>query len=125
MSFSCVSKRQIFKRRARLSKDIELSLNGSRDISQIRLHLNVPDFSHGLRTLLRQAVKASHLGETVILRVRLHLHSESRNDRHGSASEVIENVGASVKTLSLRPKGTLRVEVIDKGMGFSEVGYLG
>ena len=80
------------------------------------------DFAYGLRTLLRQAVKASPPGETVILRLRLQLHSEGQNDRHGSTSEIIETVGGSVKTLTLRPKGTLRIEVIDKGMGFSEVG---
>ena len=63
------------------------------------------------------------------LRVRLLLLSEmygvaQDGEQHGrDADAPIETVGPGAKTLTLHPRGMLRVEVIDKGMGFSEVCY--
>ena len=81
------------------------------------------EFSYGLRTLLRQAAKASPLGEAVVLRVRLDLLNEAAGGEPASGiAEVIEPIGSSSsKKMLLLPKGTLRIEVIDCGMGFSEV----
>ena len=92
------------------------------------------EFSYGLRTLLRQAVKASPLGEAVVLRVRLDLLNEAaagepasgeENSSDGGVSrvtEVTEPFGTSSKKMTLHAKGALRIEVTDCGMGFSEVG---
>lgn len=109
-----------------LSKDVNIPEGTAKD-GNLMLDVNQSDFTRTLQFLTKQAVRVSGLGAAVYVRASVEMDPtpvvfpDSFSTRESSDSKRDKPVQIHKGGIALKAVGTLVVEVVDSGMGLSEV----